>query len=133
MMKTPFKALALLLLAFSVTFTSCKKDNADPAQSTGGDSNWSFAGYTYARSSSAQSSSDTGDGGTLTAVVVTTAGDGGNHGAYSGSALTFTFYSRLANGAYTLANHEIMVSNSASKILAVTSKIGTEVATGTTL
>ena len=133
MMKTPFKVLALLLLTASVAFTSCKKDNPAPDKAANsGDSHWKFAGYTYTRGTSSQSSSAQDDK-TLTVVVVSTTGNGGDHGAYSGSALTFSFYSDLGTGKYTLANTETMVSNPGSKIIDITCTIGTAVATGATL
>jgi hypothetical protein len=132
-MKTPFKVLALLLLTVPVAFTSCKKDHADPDKSANaGDSKWTFAGYTYERGTSAQLSSAQDDK-TLTAITVSTTGDGGNHGAFSGSALVFSFYSDLGTGNYTLANSEIMVSNPGAKVIAITCTIGTAVATGATL
>lgn len=128
-MLKPITVLAICLISISLIFTSCKKDHAGPDKSNTGDCHWKLGGYTYTRGSSAQNSS-TSDGNTIQAIVVTTTGEGGDYGAYSGSGLTFTFYSNLGTGKYTLANSTIMVSNPGSKILAMSCTIGTAVNTG---
>lgn len=125
------KTSALILALSATLLFSCggKDDNPAPADS---ETSWKLGDYTYVKGASSQSSQPT-DGKTITAVVVTTSGDGGNYGAFSGSSVTITFYSNLGEGTYTLGTTEAMVTNPGSKIITIDCTIGTAVNTGAVL
>ncbi|MDQ1090476.1 hypothetical protein [Siphonobacter sp. SORGH_AS_1065] len=52
-------------------------------------------------------------------ITATTTGNGGNHGDFSGSAITFTFFSNLGEGEYLIANKDFVVANPTKKFVAV--------------
>jgi len=127
------KKISALILALSATIlVSCggKGDNPTPANDNA--ASWKLGDYSYVKGGSSQSS-QTNDGKTITAIAISTSGDGGNYGAFSGSAVTITFYSNLGEGTYTLGTTEAMVSNPASKIINIDCTIGTAVNTGAVL
>ncbi|AOM78439.1 hypothetical protein [Pedobacter steynii] len=116
------------LLSASIILFSCgggKKN--DPAPEPVGESSWKLGSYTYTRGASAQTNKDGKAG-----MVVTTSGDGGNHGAYSGSALTIIFNNR-GPGKYTLSTTAIMSANPTAALMALNCSIGTAVTTGSVL
>lgn len=128
-----YNSVKQLSLAFLLTagLFSCGKKDDSPAPSGGGsgDSNWKIGSYTYSRAASSQTSS----GGPFTAIVVTTSGNGGNYGAYSGSSLTFTMNSNLGAGTYTLGNlNQLIAAGPSAKVLVMDCGIGTAVNTGST-
>ncbi|MFB6453889.1 hypothetical protein ACE38W_01360 [Chitinophaga sp. Hz27] len=122
------KLLPCLIAILTLGFFSCGKSNDNaPA---GSDSNWKLGDYTYARSTSAQTSSASGNGGTVTAIATTTSGTGGSYGAFSGSSVSITFYSNLGAGTYTIGTTEMMVANPGTPILNISCTVGTAVNTG---
>lgn len=121
------KLVSLSLIVVVGLLTSCSKKN-DSSNNPSSDSNWKFGDYTYTKSGSSQDSN-----GSFVAIVVSTSGDGGNYGAYSGSALTFTFPNNLGAGKYTLTSDNVMVSNTGAKFMQVNCTIGTAVNTGAIL
>ncbi|MBV8251825.1 MAG: hypothetical protein JO154_04385 [Chitinophaga sp.] len=125
------RVLPLLLAMFAIVLFSCSK--SEKTTTVAGDASWKFGDYTYVKGTSAQSSSANGSGSTITAMTVSTMGDGGNYGVFSGSALVITFYSNLGEGTYTLGSTEAMVSNPGLKIMNITCTIGTAVNTGAVL
>lgn len=123
------RKVSALILALSASFLfSCggKGDNPTPADN---ETSWKLGDYTYVKGGSSQSS-QANDGKTITGIAVTTSGDGGNYGAFSGSSVTITFYSSLGEGTYTLGTTEAMVANPGSKIMNLDCTIGTAVSTG---
>ncbi|MGQ7853832.1 hypothetical protein ACUN24_06240 [Pedobacter sp. WC2501] len=120
---------ALSLILTSVLFFSCKKDEVSGSNQSA-DSSWNFGAYTYTRGTSSQAASSTGD---FIAIAVTTTGNGGNYGAYSGSALTFTICKNLGAGEYTFADLNTVVSNPTAKYIYADCTIGTAVNTGAIL
>lgn len=123
----------VLSIVFASLFLfSCGKKSDDNPTPSGGDANWKLGDYTYVRAASSQSSTAS-EGRVITAIAVTTAGDGGNYGAFSGSSLAMTFYSNLGEGSYSIGTTQAMVSNPTSRILALTCTIGTAVNTGAIL
>ncbi|NIG54796.1 hypothetical protein [Chitinophaga sp. Cy-1792] len=121
------KLLPCLIAILTLGLFSCGKSNdAAPAS----DSNWTIGEYTYPRATSAQTSSPSGNGGTITAIATTTAGTGGNYGVFSGGSVSMAFYSNLGEGTYTLGTMEMMVANQNTRILNLSCTVGTAVNSG---
>lgn len=125
------KRILTLLLGTAFLF-SCSKKKDDNTGPSSADASWKLGQYTYVRGTSSQSST-TSSGKTITAMAVSTTGDGGNFGAFSGSALTFTFYSNLGEGEYRLGTTEMMVASPHTRIIVINCTIGTAVNTGSLL
>ncbi|MBO9728348.1 MAG: hypothetical protein J7623_06885 [Chitinophaga sp.] len=125
------KRVLSIVFASLFLFSCGKKSDNNPTPSEG-DVSWKLGDYTYVKAASSQTSTAT-DGRVITALAVTTAGNGGNYGAFSGSALAMTFYSNLGEGTYSIGTTEAMVSNPTSRILTITCTIGTAVNTGSIL
>lgn len=133
-MKKTFTLLSLAMISFVLIFAACSKSDG-PASDDGtgniGDSNWKFGAYTYARGGSSQDdNAGQSDHGDFVAITVSTSGDGGGYGAYSGSALVFVFPNYLGAGKYTLTDDLDVVSNKGSMLMEVNCTIGTAVNTG---
>lgn len=126
-MSKQIKFLSLSLIVILGLFTSCSK-KSDPVNNPSNDSNWKFGAYTYTKGGSSQDTK-----GQFVAIVVSTSGNGGNYGAYSGSALTFTFPNNLGAGKYTLTSEDLMVASPGTKLMQVDCTIGTAVNTGAIL
>lgn len=123
-MKKPLTLIALL--SFSILLFSCGGKKNDPTpEPPAGESTWKLGNYTYTRGASAQS----GAGNTV-GIAVTTSGNGGNHGAYSGSALTAVFIKTLGAGKYTLTSTEVLAANPTARYMTLSCTVGTAVATG---
>lgn len=117
---------AIALLSFSIMLFSCGGKKNDPTpEPPAGESTWKLGNYTYTRGASAQSSS-----GNTVGIAVTTSGDGGNHGAYSGSALTAVFIKTLGAGKYTLTSTEVLAAHPTARYMTLSCTVGTAVATG---
>lgn len=101
---------------------SCSKSSSNPSGK--GDSNWILGKYTYQRAASSQNTN-----GIFTSMAVTTSGNGGNYGAYSGSALTILF-NNLGEGEYTLVAEDTLVKYTAARFITIDCTIGTAVNTG---
>lgn len=128
------KALQFLSLFLTATLLfSCSKKDDGASPNNQGDATWSMGTYVYARGASSQSSQANTNGGIITAIATTTVGAGGNYGAFSGSALTMTFYSNLGEGKYTLAPTEVVVANPGARFINIDCTIGTAVNTGAVL
>lgn len=125
------KRFSLSLIVVLGLLTSCSK-KSDSSNNPNSDSNWKFGDYTYTKGGSSQDSKSDNKGDFI-AIVVSTSGNGGNYGAYSGSGLTFTFPNNLGAGKYTLTSEEAMVSNTGTKLMEVNCTIGTAVNTGAIL
>lgn len=123
-------AISVLLGHFFAFERLCSKNN-DQVTKPDSDSYWKFGDYTYTSGGSSQDGETTH--GDFTAVVVSTSGDGGNYGAYSGSGLTFTFPSNLGAGKYVLTSDIAMVSDKGARQMEVTCTIGTAVNSGSVL
>lgn len=128
------KALHFLSIVVAATLLfSCGGKKDDPTPDAGNaETSWKFGDYTYTKGASSQSS-QASDGRTITAIVVSTSGNGGGYGAYSGSALTMTFYSNLGEGEYTIAPTEVLVANPTVRFINIDCTIGTAVNTGALL
>lgn len=113
---------AIGLLVFSL-FSCSKKKDTTPV--TNSDSNWKFGAYTYNRAASSQ----TGNG--AFNVTVVTTGDGNDKGAYSGSALIFT-YNPLGAGKYTITTSNLVLNSPGTQLINIQCQIGTAVNTGST-
>ncbi|SEM67323.1 hypothetical protein SAMN05216436_106172 [bacterium A37T11] len=135
-MNINFKILSAICLLFiaSTSIQSCSKDHDDKPdnETSPSGSTWKFGDYSYTSGGSTQET-ETTDGRNLTVIVSSTTGDGGNYGAYSGSALTMSFYSNLGTGKYVISNTEDLVTNPGAKIIVVECTIGTAVNTGAIL
>lgn len=129
-MSKTFTQLSLFLISFLVLFSACsKKDNSTPETSK--DSSWKLGEYTYTRGGSSQDdNSGQNNHGDFVAVTVSTSGNGGNYGAYSGSGITFVFPNHLGAGKYTLTDGIDVASNKGSMLMEVRCTIGTAVNTG---
>ncbi|MBS0027598.1 hypothetical protein ACTJJ0_32305 [Chitinophaga sp. 22321] len=130
-MKKALHFVSFLMIA-TLLFSCSKKDDGGAPGNNNGDATWKFGAYTYSKGTSAQDSQNS-DGKTITSVVVSTTGDGGGYGAYSGSALTMTFYSNLGEGQYTIAPTEVVVANPGTRFINIDCTIGTAVNTGSLL
>lgn len=116
----------LAFLSCSTILFSCGGKDDDPTpEPPVAESSWKLGTYTYARGASAQTT--TGD---LSGMTVTTSGDGGNHGAYSGSALTMVFRTAQGAGKYTLTTSAVMSANPTVRYMALMCTVGTAVSTG---
>ncbi|HEY8957361.1 hypothetical protein [Chitinophaga sp.] len=116
----------IALLSFSIMLFSCGGKKNDPTPDpSGGESTWKLGNYTYTRGASSQNTS-----GNTVGIAVTTSGDGGNHGAYSGSALTAVFYKALGAGKYTLTSTEVLVAHPTARYMTLSCTAGTAVTTG---
>lgn len=116
----------MALLSFSMMLFSCGGKDDDPTpEPPAGESSWKLGNYTYTRGASAQTAT-----GALVGMTVTTSGDGGNHGAYSGSSLTAVFVGALGAGKYTLTTSSVMSANPAVRYMTLSCVVGTAVATG---
>ncbi|HTN36462.1 MAG TPA: hypothetical protein VL053_05275 [Arachidicoccus sp.] len=131
-MNKTFTQFSLFLISLLVLFSSCsKKDSSTPE--TSNDSSWKLGQYTYTRGGSSQDdNSGQNDHGDFVAVTVSTAGNGGNYGAYSGSAISFVFPNHLGAGKYTLTDGIDLASNKGSMLMEVRCTIATAVNTGAT-
>ena len=131
-MKELLKRLLTITAIVCFTGISCSKDNGHGPDPEISGTTWTFGDYTYTRASSSQDEGNTSS--PFAVVVVTTSGDGGNYGKFSGSALTFSFPSAMGAGEYSLASNEQMVSGyQTTRLMEVRCVIGTAVNTGTTL
>lgn len=121
------RTLALLaLISCSTILFSCGGKKNDPTpEPPAAESSWKLGTYTYTRGASAQSNTSG-----LAGMVVTTSGDGGNHGVYSGSALDAYFMAALGAGKYTLTSTAVMSANPGTRYMALTCVVGTAVTTG---
>jgi len=120
------KSLICILLASSTTLFSCGSKDDDPVpEPPATESSWKLGAYSYNRGASSQSNT-----GGLAGMTVTTSGNGGNHGAYSGSALTIIFRSSLGAGKYTLTTSSVMSANPNVRYMALTCVVGTAVTSG---
>ncbi|WP_142688179.1 hypothetical protein [Chitinophaga polysaccharea] len=116
----------ITLLSFSVMLFSCGGKNDDPTpEPPAGESTWKLGNYTYTRGASAQNVA-----GSTVGIAVTTSGNGGNHGAYSGSALTAVFNKALGAGTYTLTSTEVLAAHPTARYMMLSCTVGTAVATG---
>lgn len=116
----------LALLSLSTVLFSCGGKKNDPTPgSPAGESSWKLGNYTYTRGSSAQDAT-----GSTVGIAVTTSGDGGNHGAYSGSSLTAVFTKALGEGTYTLTSTEVLAAHPAVRYMTLSCVVGTAVTTG---
>ncbi|MBB6109170.1 hypothetical protein SAMN05421821_103407 [Mucilaginibacter lappiensis] len=113
---------AICLFVFSV-FSCSKKKDTTPV--TNSDSNWKFGAYTYNRGASSQTSNSAFN------VMVVTTTDGADKGAYSGSALIFT-WNPLGAGKYTITTSTLVLNSPGTKLINVQCQIGTAVNTGST-
>jgi hypothetical protein len=133
-MKKTFTLLSLAMISFVLIFAACSKSDgpvSDDGTDTTSDSSWKFGSYTYARGGSSQDDNAGGnDPGDFVALTVSTSGDGGDYGAFSGSALVFTFPNYLGAGKYTLTDNLDLVTNKGSMLMEVNCTIGTAVNTG---
>ncbi len=127
MMNRITRRLGASFLLAGAFFVSCSKGH-DSSTPPATDSNWKMGNYTYTRSASSQTAN-----GNLKAIAVSTSGNGGNYGAYSGSALTFTFYSNLGPGKYSPATVEDLVKNPATKLIKIDCVVGSAVNTGSVM
>ncbi|MBN9382293.1 MAG: hypothetical protein J0H74_16100 [Chitinophagaceae bacterium] len=104
---------------------SCGKSSSGPSSGNGkGNSNWSLSNYTYQRGASSQN-----PGGNFVSMAVSTSGNGGNYGAYSGSSLTILF-NNLGPGKYTLASEDTLVKYLGTKFITIDCTVGIAVNTG---
>ena len=114
-------SLIYILLASSTVLFSCGSKDDDPApEPPTSESSWKLGTYSYNRGASSQSNT-----GGLAGMTVTTSGDGGNHGAYSGSSLTIIFQSSLGAGKYTLTSSSIMSANPNVRYMSLLCTVGT--------
>ena len=113
---------ATCVLVFSV-FSCSKKKDAPPV--TNNDSNWKFGAYTYTKGTSAQKNN-----GVFNTMAVGTT-DNENIGAYSGSALIFT-WNPLGAGKYTITTSNLVINSPGVKLINAQCQIGTAVTTGST-
>ncbi|MGN7821022.1 hypothetical protein ACTJJB_12895 [Chitinophaga sp. 22536] len=120
------KTLPLLLVLFSAVLFSCGK-KSDNNVSPEGDATWKLGEYSYVKASSAQTSSADGN---ITSIAVSTAGNGGNYGAFSGSSLTIVFHGNLGEGQYTLGTEEMLAANATNRTIVINCTVGTAVNTG---
>lgn len=120
------KSLMYLLLASFTILFSCGGNDDDPiTDPPASESSWKLGSYSYNRGASSQ-----GNSGGLGGMTVTTSGDGGNHGAYSGSSLTVVFQASLGAGKYTLTSSSVMSANPTVRYMALTCAVGTAVTSG---
>lgn len=126
------KILPLLLAVFSTVLFSCGK-KSDDKPTPDGDATWKLGANTYVRGASAQTSSPGTADGLITAIAVSTVGNGGNYGAFSGSSLTITFHGHLGEGQYALGSTEMLVADPNSRIIVIDCTVGTAVSTGAVL
>lgn len=120
------KSLIYILLTSSTILYSCGSKDDDPApEPPASESSWKLGAYSYKRGASAQTNTNG-----LAGMTVTTSGDGGNHGVYSGSALTVIFRSSLGAGKYTLTTSSVMSANPNVRYMALTCTVGTAVSSG---
>lgn len=120
------KILSLLLVLSSALLFSCGK-KSDSKVSLDSDATWKLGDYTYVKASSAQTSSADG---TITSIAVSTAGNGGNYGAFSGSSLTIVFHGHLGEGQYTLGTEEMLAADANNRTIVINCTVGTAVNTG---
>nr|WP_295877503.1 hypothetical protein [uncultured Chitinophaga sp.] len=125
------KTVLLLLALFSAVLFSCGKKN-DPTPSSDGDATWKLGANTYVRGASSQTSTPAPADGIITGIAVTTSGDGGNYGAFSGSTVTITFYNH-GEGQYTLGTTEMATASPTRNIIVIDCTVGTAVSTGAVL
>lgn len=119
-------SLIYILLASSTVLFSCGSKDDDPApEPPASESSWKLGTYSYNRGASSQSNT-----GGLAGMTVTTSGDGGNHGAYSGSSLTIIFQSSLGAGKYTLTSSSVMSANPNVRYMSLLCTVGTAVTSG---
>jgi hypothetical protein len=114
------------VLCLSMLLFSCggKKDDPTP-EIPAGESSWKIGNYTYTRAASTQESSSG-----LAGIVATTSGNGGNYGAYSGSAFDVYFMAALGAGKYTLTTTSVIAANPTVRYMTLTCVVGTAVTTG---
>lgn len=137
--------LAASLLGGAALLTACGGGGGDdgdtsvvtPTPTAPGTSQWTMDAHTYVNGGhSAQSSATIGD--TVHTVVVvstaTTSGGDTANGAFSGSALTFTF-PRGEAGTYTVVGDRAayLAAAALTKVIHVQSNVGIAVTTGATL
>jgi hypothetical protein len=103
---------------------SCGKSSGPSSGNSDGNSNWMMGSHTYQRGASAQSA-----GGNFISMSVSTTGNGGNYGAYSGSSLGIIF-NNLGAGEYTLASEDTLAKYPAIRFITIDCTIGTAVNTG---
>lgn len=116
----------IALLSLSTMLFSCGGKKNDPTPDpSGGESTWKLGNYTYTRGASSQNAT----GGNV-GIAVTTSGDGGNHGAYSGSSLTAVFSSATGVGTYTLTSAEVLAAHPTMRYMTFACVVGTAVTTG---
>ncbi|QIH32734.1 hypothetical protein [Sphingobacterium sp. DR205] len=120
------KSLLYILLISSTTLLCCGSKDDDPVpEPHASESSWKLGTYSYNRGASAQTNTSG-----LAGISVTTSGDGGNYGAYSGSALNVIFRSSLGAGKYTLTTSSVMSANPNVRYMALTCTVGTAVSSG---
>lgn len=110
----------------TVALFSCGKGSGS-SSTTNTSSNWTFGQYTYSRGASSENNSNQ-----FSVLVVSTTGNGGNYGAYSGSSLSI-LYNTLGPGQYTLVAEDTMIKYPSARYMCITCAIGTAVNTGSTL
>ena len=116
----------IALLSVSTILFSCGGKKNDPKpEPPATESSWKLGNYTYPRGASSQTVTTD-----LAGMTVTTSGDGGNHGVYSGSALTLVFKASLGAGTYTLTTSTIMSANPTVRYMTLLCTVGTAVTTG---
>lgn len=127
------KLLPILLAIVTVGLFSCSKSKDDKPADGSGSANWKIGEYAYTLGGSSQQTSQSNNGATLTVIVGSTVGQGGNYGPFSGSSVSVSFYSSLGTGTYTLGSTEMMVANPGSKIMHLDCNVGIAVNTGSVM
>ena len=138
-MKSCFKLLTVALLTLCMVSFSCsKEDNLSPdTKPDRSTSTWVFASQGYTKGGKGASSQDNPGGikdGDYIAVAVSTSGDGGDYGKFSGSTIIYSFRNGLGAGTYKITSEAEMVSpENTEKLIEVRCVIGTAVTTGSSL
>jgi hypothetical protein len=128
------KTLFVFFTLISIVCISCKKEASNKTTTSASGTNWQFGNNVYTGHSSVQNSSPfNGNATTLITASTSSAtggGDGGNYGAYSGSAITMNFNSNLGVGKYTVADLSIVTINPGIKYMNISCAIGTAESAG---
>lgn len=124
-MQSTCKLLFLAFCAVIVMNTACSKDNDPATPDSNKESQWTIGSYTYAPGTSSQQYIAVPDySGKVVAVGASTTGDGGDYGAFSGSAISFIFPNHLDVGTYTLTSSTGLKADLSQKRMVITCTIG---------